>query len=299
MIRNFEDLIRESKLKGRRRIAVAAAEDEHVISAIKSAVDAGIADPVFIGNKSIIEEICKNLGFNLSGIVIISETNPSESCKIAVQLIREQKADLLMKGLVSTAALLKAVLDRENGLKKSPLLSHIAFFESPFYHKIFAITDAAMNIAPTLEEKVGLIANATEVFWKLGCAVPKVAMVCPVETVNPKIESTVHASMITIMGKRGQIKGCLIDGPLALDNAVSTEAATHKGIESEVAGDADLLVVHDLDAGNILYKSLIFLGGSKTAAVITGASVPVILTSRADSEESKLYSIALANLLSY
>jgi phosphate butyryltransferase len=298
MIRNFEDLISESKLKGRRRIAVAAAEDEHVILAIKNAVDAGIVEPTFVGNKLKIESICKNTGFNIIGKEIISENDPAESCKIAVQLIREHKADLLMKGLVSTAALLRAVLDREKGLKKSQVLSHLAFFESPFYYKLFAITDAAMNIAPTLEEKVSLIANATEVFWKLGCSNPKVALICPVETVNLKIESTIHASQITMMGKRGQIKGCLIDGPLALDNAISKEAAIHKGIESEVAGDADLLVLHDLDAGNVLYKALIFLGGAKTAAVVTGASVPIVLTSRADSEESKLYSIALANLLS-
>lgn len=297
MLSNFGELLNESKKRQKKILAVAAAEDEAVISAVYAAVQEGIIEPLFVGNKRKIEEYCDKIKFDISGYKIIPENDPSESARIAVQLVKEQKAGLLMKGFVSTASLLKAILDKEKGLKKSAVLSHVALFETQYYHKILGLTDAAMNIAPTLEEKVSLISNATEVFQKLGCNSPKVAIICPVETVNSKIESTVHAAILTTMNRRGQIKGCIIDGPLALDNAVSKEAAEHKGIISEVAGDADLMVIHNLDAGNALYKSLLFLGGAKTAAVIVGASVPVVLTSRADTEESKLFSIALATLL--
>jgi phosphate butyryltransferase len=297
MVVNFEALLQESRNQQKKILVVAAAEDEAVLSAVHSAVKEGIVEPIFIGNKHKIESYCREIKFDIAGFKIIPENDPAESARIAVQQVKENNAELLMKGFVSTAALLKAILDKDKGLKKSAVLSHVALFQSPFYHKILGLTDAAMNIAPTQEEKISLISNAAEVFHKLGCAIPKVAIVCPVETVNSKIESTQHAAILSVMSRRGQIKGCLIDGPLALDNAVSKEAAIHKGIESEVAGDADLLVVHDLDAGNVLYKSLLFLGGAKTAAVVVGASVPVILTSRADTEESKLYSIALASLL--
>lgn len=297
MIATFDELLKESKKRQKKILAVAAAEDEAVLSAVQNAVREGIIEPVFIGNKNKIEAFCREIQFDISGFKIIQENDPAQSAKLAVQQVKENRAELLMKGFVSTASLLKAILDKEKGLKKSAVLSHVALFQSPFYHKILGLTDAAMNIAPTEEEKVSLISNAAEVFHKLGCAIPKVAMVCPVETVNSKIESTQHAAILSVMSRRGQIRGCIIDGPLALDNAVSKEAAIHKGIESDVAGDADLLVVHDLDAGNVLYKSLLFLGGAKTAAVVVGATVPVILTSRADTEESKLYSIALASLL--
>jgi phosphate butyryltransferase len=297
MLANFEALLNESKKQPKKILAVAAAEDEAVISAIYNGVKEGIIEPLFIGNKSKIEEYCKILNFDISKFKLIPENDPAESARIAVQLVKERKAELLMKGFVSTAALLKAILDKEKGIRKSPVLSHVALFQTIYYHKILGLTDAAMNIAPTVEEKISLIANATEVFRKLGCSVPKVALVCPVETVNTKIESTQHAAILATMNRRGQIKGCIVDGPLALDNAVSKEAAEHKGIVSDVAGDSDLLVVHDLDAGNVLYKSIIFLGGAKTAAVVVGATVPVVLTSRADTEESKLYSIALATLL--
>jgi len=297
MIHDFSSLIEESKKRQLHIIAVAAAEDEAVLTAIQNAVKENIIEPIFVGNKSKIEEYSKKLNFDISKFTIISENDPLISAQIAVKLVKENKAGLLMKGFVSTAGLLKAILDKEKGIKKNSVMSHVALFETQYYHKMLGITDAAMNISPTLEEKVNLISNATEVLHKLGCEFPKIAVICPLETVNNKIESTQHAALLTIMSKRGQIKGCIVDGPLALDNAVSKDAAIHKGIVSEVAGDADILLVNDLDTGNVLYKSLLFLGGAKVAAVIVGASVPVVLTSRADTEESKLYSIALATLL--
>jgi phosphate butyryltransferase len=178
------------------------------------------------------------------------------------------------------------------------VLSHLALFEIPGYHKLLAVTDAAMNICPDAEEKVSIIRNAVEVYHRLGQKNPKIAVIGPVEIVNQKIESTVHASMLTLMNRRGQITGCLIDGPLALDNAVNKEAAEHKGIISEVAGDVDIILTPDLNSGNILYKSLIFLAGSTSAAIVMGADSPVVLTSRADSEASKLMSVVLAAALS-
>lgn len=298
MVNCLGDLLELARKQLRKKIVIAAAEDDVVLLAVKNAVNEGIVEPIFIGNKSKIEEYCKNLNFDISSFTIIPENDPDKSSQIAVELVKENKAQLLMKGLVSTASLLKSVLNKEKGIVKSRVLSHVALLETPFYHKILTVTDAAMNIAPTLDEKIAIIHNATNIYHKLGCPIPKVAMVCPVETVSSKIESTMQAAILSTMSYRQQMKGCIIDGPLALDNAVSKEAAQHKGIVSEVAGDADILVVHDIDAGNVLYKSLLFLGGAKTAAVIVGATVPVVLTSRADSIESKLYSIALASLLS-
>lgn len=292
--KSLKDIVSIAKGKETRRLAVAAAADRHVLEAIKSAYLEGIIIPKLIGNKTEIEKICKEIDFNLSGIELYEENNPARSAIKAVALIKEGKADILMKGLVSTAPLLKAVLDKENGLTKGSTLSHFALIESPYYHKLFGITDAAMNITPGFEEKVHILNNAVEVFHRLGIKNPKVAVVGPLEIVNPKIESTTHAAMLTVMNKRGQIQGCVVDGPFAIDNAVSKKAAEHKGIVSDVAGDADILLAPDLNSGNILYKTLMFLGGGITAAVIMGARVPIVLTSRADDERSKMMSIALA-----
>lgn len=292
--KSLNDIVSIAKGKETRRLAVAAAADRHVLEAVKNAYLEGIIIPKLVGNKMEIEKICKEIDFDLTGIELFAENNPALSAIKAVALIKDGKADILMKGLVSTAPLLKAVLDKENGLTKGSTLSHFALIESPYYHKLFGITDAAMNILPGFEEKVHILNNAVEVFHRLGIKNPKVAVVGPLEVVNPKIESTTHAAMLTVMNKRGQIQGCIVDGPFAIDNAVSKEAAEHKGIISDVAGDADILLAPDLNSGNILYKTLMFLGGGISAAVIMGARVPIVLTSRADDERSKMMSIALA-----
>jgi phosphate butyryltransferase len=203
-----------------------------------------------------------------------------------------------MKGLLSTGTLLKAVLDKELGLRKGALLSHVAVFESPYYHKLLGVTDAAMNVEPDLEGKIGIIKNAVEVFHKMGNPNPKVAIVGSVETINPKMEATMHAATISMMNYRKQITGCVIDGPLAIDGAVSKKAAELKNITSDVAGDVDIILAPDINGGNILYKSLNFLGGATAAAVIMGARVPIVLTSRGDTEKSKFLSIALAAAIS-
>jgi len=186
------------------------------------------------------------------------------------------------------------VLDKEVGLRKGALLSHVAVFETPYYHKLLGVTDAAMNVNPELEEKIGIIKNAIDVFHKLGHENPKVAIVGSVETINPRMEATMHAATISMMNYRKQITGCIIDGPLAIDGAVSKRASELKHITSNVAGDVDIILAPNIDGANILYKSLNFLGGATAAAVIMGAKVPIVLTSRGDTEKSKYYSIALA-----
>lgn len=295
MLKTLFDLVDIAREKNTRRLAVAAAEDKAVLEAVQQAHQQQIIHPVLVGDKEKIETLGKEIGLNFDTIEIVdNKKGGSESAKIAVSLIREGKADVLMKGMVSTGPLLKAVLDKENGLRKGGTLSHVAFFESQFYHKLLGVTDAAMNVAPEFDEKVSILKNAVEAFHKLGIKKPKAAVVGAVETVNPKMEATVHAAMLKTMNTRNQIKGCVVDGPLAIDNAVSKEAAEHKGIKSEVAGDCDIILTPDIEAGNILYKSLNFLGGATAAAVIMGATVPVVLTSRSDNKQSKMLSIALA-----
>lgn len=294
MIKTLNDLVVLAKSKTRRRMAVAAAADMPVLMAVKEAMNMGIVTPILIGNEVEIKKMAEEIDFRIEEIEIIDEKYPAKSAKIAVQKVREGNAEILMKGLVSSGDYLKAILDKENGLRSGDTLSHLAFFESPFYHKLIAVTDAAMNVEPEFNDKVAMLNNAVVAFHKLGIKMPKIAVIGAVETVNFKMRPSTEAALMTMMNQRGQIKGCIVDGPLALDNAVSKEAAEHKGINSPVAGDVDLLVTPDIYSGNVLYKSLNFLGGAVSAAIIMGAKVPVVLTSRSDTDKSKLMSIALA-----
>ena len=295
MIHKLSELVERAKSKPKRKIAVAAAEDAAVLKSLKAGIKEGIGIPILIGNKVEIDRIAQSIGFDLSDIQIIhNDKGATTSAQLAVAMVKNGEADILMKGFVSTGALLKAVLDKENGLRKSEVLSHVAFFESPYYHKLLCVTDVAMNIAPDFDTKVHILNNAVEACHKIGIENPKVAVVAAVETVNPKMEATVHAAMMKTMSDRKQITGCIVDGPLAIDNAINKEAAQHKGIVSEVAGDCDVILAPDIEAGNMFYKALSFLGGAKVAAVIMGATVPIVLTSRSDSEENKMLSMALA-----
>ena len=294
MIKKLSDLLELTKNKPPRRIAVAAAGDVDVMEALKNAKERGIIEPLLVGDEPRIREIAAQFSFDLEHVEVIHNPDKYGACELAVKLVREGQAEILMKGLVSTGVLLKAVLKKEVGLRKGVLLSHIALFETPYYHKILGVTDAAMNVNPELEEKIAIIANAVEVFHALGNPNPKVAIVGSVETINPRMEATMHAATISMMNYRKQITGCIIDGPLAIDGAVSKKSADLKNITSDVAGDADLILAPNIDGANILYKSMNFLGGATSAAVIMGAKVPIVLTSRGDSERSKFLSIALA-----
>jgi phosphate butyryltransferase len=294
IFRNLDEiLIRNTK---RQRLIAVAAEDSQLLSAVKKAHIENIITPILIGNKKEIIEICEAIAFNVSSILII-DTPQNECAEKAIELIKNNEGDIIMKGLISTSQLLKEILKKEIGISGKALLSHFAISQIPAYHKLLAYSDAAMNIQPDINEKAEIIRNSVRVMNKLGYHNPKVAIICPVENVNTKIESTVHAELLKLMNKNEEIKGCIIDGPLALDNAISKESAKHKKIYSEVAGDADLLITHDLNSGNILYKAINFMAGGITAAIITGAKVPIVLTSRSDSEMNKFYSIVLASVL--
>ena len=293
-MKSLKKVLEKAKQNKSKTLVVAAAEDNHVLEAVKQAVSDNIIKAILVGNKAKINSISKEISFDITNIEIVNEQNSEQSCTKAVELINSGKADFLMKGLVGTATLLKAVLDKENGLRKEKLLSHVAFFETKYYHKLLCVTDAAMNIEPKLEAKAGIIKNAVDACRALGVSKPKVSVVAAVEFVNPKMQATVDAAELKAMNKKGEIKDCIVDGPLALDISISKEAAKHKGIKGEVAGDADILLMHDINVGNVFYKSLNFLGGAVSGAVIMGAKVPIVLTSRADSEESKLLSIAVA-----
>lgn len=297
MIKNFEDILLAAKERGPKKIAVAVAEDSHVLEAVWDAKKKNIADAYLVGDREKIEEIAKEINMDIKKFEIIHETDIKEAARKAVKLVSSGKAQIVMKGLLSTADIMRAVLDKEIGLRGESVLSHVAVFEVNGYERLFYVTDAAMNIAPTLEDKAKIINNCVEVANALDNEEPKVGVVCAVEKVNPKMEATIHAEKLTQMNKNGEIKGCIVGGPFALDNAISLEAAKIKKIEDPVAGRADILLTPDIEAGNVLYKSLSFFAGAKSAGIIVGAKAPIVLTSRADSHEAKLNSIALGVLI--
>lgn len=297
MIKSFVDLISLAQEKGKKRLSVAVAEDKPVLEAVKAAVDLNIVQPILVGDKLKIEEISKEIGLDLSNVEIIDEKDGILAARKATELVSSEKADILMKGLIDTSIIMKQVLDKEIGLRTGRIISHVAVFDVKTYHKIFLVTDAAMNISPDLDQKKGIIENSVELAHALGIDIPKIAVVAAKEKVSPKMEATVHAKELADMNSNNQIKDCIVEGPFALDNAISKEAAEHKGIKSVVAGDADILLMPDIEAGNVLYKSLTFLAGSKSAGIILGAKAPIVLTSRADSQEAKLHSIVLGVLL--
>ncbi|ATH92321.1 phosphate butyryltransferase [Bacillus glycinifermentans] len=275
-------------------VAVAHAEDDEVLQAVKLAVDKQFARFLLIGHREKIRHMMKELDIPKRHVDIIHSETPEASAKIAVQSVKSGNADVLMKGHVPTAVLLKAVLNKEYGLRSSHVLSHVAAFEVEGFDRLICVTDAAMNIHPKLEELKQILENAVRVARAVGVQMPKVACLAAVETVNPAMEATLNAAALTQMNHRGQIKDCIVDGPLALDNAISELAARHKNISGIVAGQADILLVPSIETGNVLYKSLIHFAGAKVGAILAGAKAPIALTSRADSAENKLYSIALA-----
>jgi phosphate butyryltransferase len=278
----------------RKKLIVAAAQDQHSLGAVIRAWKDNVVEPILIGDKESIQNICSANNYDISGLRIIHEPDMEMAVEMSVKMVNNKEGDVLMKGKVGTSTLLKYVLNKEYGLRTGNLLSHFALFEVDTYHKVIAVTDVAMNIAPNLKDKIAIINNSVSCLIKLGYDRPKVAILGAVEMVNESMEATLHAALLSKMNQRDQIKNCIIDGPLAFDNAVSLESAQHKGIRSEVAGDTDLLLMPDIEVGNVLYKSLVFFAKAKVAAVILGASVPIVLTSRSDSEQAKYDSILLS-----
>jgi len=278
----------------KKKLVLAAAQDQHSLGAVLKAWESNIIEPILVGDKAGIESICEANNYDISGLKIINEKDLDKATEIAVRMASSKEADILMKGKIGTSTLLKAVLNKEWGLRTGNLLSHFALFEVETYHKVIAVTDVAMNIAPNLQEKIAIVNNSVACLNKLGYIMPKVAVLGAVEMVNENMEATLDAALLSKMNQRDQIRNCIIDGPLAFDNAVSLESAKHKGIRSEVAGDTDLLLMPDIEVGNVLYKSLVFFAKAQVASIILGAAVPIVLTSRSDSEKAKYDSILLA-----
>lgn len=289
------------RAKGLEPIPVAVAHpcDKESLKGPVMAAQEGLIEPILVGPESKIRSVAEEFGIDLHGIRIVDTKHSHESAALAVTLVRTGDAEALMKGSLHTDELMGEVVSRANGLRTARRISHVFLMDVPTYHRPLLITDAAINIAPTLEEKVDIIQNAIDLAHVLGIPEPKVAILSAVETVNPKIESTLHAAALCKMADRGQIKGGLLDGPLAFDNAVSIEAAITKGIKSPVAGHAEILVVPDLESGNMVAKQLEYLANALTAGVVLGAKVPIVLTSRADTAETRTASCAVAALIAH
>lgn len=292
MIASFDELISSVKGSEQRRIAVASVSPEEVELAV-CAFSMGIAHFSLIGDKQIIVSELHKHSADISDFDIHHETDPQTAARIAVEMVVEGKADLPMKGLMQTGSFFRAVLNKQNGLATSRRISQITVFAG-YNGGLQMLTDCAINISPNLEEKVSIIENAVSLAHQLGIAQPKVALLGAVETVSQSMPDTMEAAVLTQMNRRGQIKGCIIDGPLSLDNAICSSAAAHKGIDSPVAGKADILVTSELREANTLSKSLHYYADRQTASAIIGTAKPIIMTSRTDKMENKINSIALS-----
>lgn len=296
MIGSFDELIKAVKSQGKKTIAIACAGDDVTLEAVREVEAMGISECILIDSREKILRAAGKIGYKVKEENIVEAGSDAEAAKKAVELVRSGKADLPMKGNMQTSDYLRAVLNKENGLRGKGTLSHVAVFEKP-EGGLLLITDCAMTINPDLLQKVDLINNAVKVATGLGCKKAKVAVLSYLETVNVNSQSTTDAAILSKMGDRGQIRNAVIDGPLAFDNAVFYEAAKHKGIDSEVAGKADILLVPNIEVGNALYKALSMMAELKAAGVVAGAVVPVIQAPRADPMESKINSIALSQYL--
>ncbi|WP_346870021.1 phosphate butyryltransferase [Clostridium sp. UBA5119] len=297
MVKSLEELLELAKKKEKKTMAVAVAQDSVVLEAVIKAVDMGIINAILVGNEDEIKTIAKDSNIDLSRVRIINEGDITKAAAKAVELVTKGEANYVMKGLLGTSDLLKAVLNKEANLRTNNILSHVMVYDVKSYDKLLLLTDGGMVPYPELKDKIGIIKNAVTVAKALEIDMPKVAPICAVEVVNPSMQATLDAAALSAMNRRGQIKGCIIDGPLGLDNAISKEAAHHKGIVSDVAGEVDILLVPNIEAGNFLGKSMTYFAGAESAGVIAGAKCPVVLVSRADSARSKLYSIALGSIL--
>lgn len=298
MIKKLEDILDELKDGERVVLSVAAAHDKEVLISIKSALDRGIIDPILVGELDKINEISKEIGLNLDNIRVIEGCGVEECAKIAVKLVSSKEADFVMKGILDTSVLLKEVLNKEYGLRTDSLLSHVMIYEMESYHKLLMLTDGGMNISPDYLQKEKILKNAITASKSLGLETVKVACLAAKEKVNPKMQATVDADMLSKKCEEGAFgEGVIVEGPLAFDIAVSKKASEVKGFNSDVSGDADILLVPTIEVGNGIGKSFTYMANAKSAGIIMGAKAPIVLVSRADSHESKLYSIAYGALI--
>lgn len=295
---NFDALLEKISTCSTKKIAVAVAQDDAVLEAVQAAKKRNIADAILVGDADMIKDIAASIDMDLSGFEIIDVKDTTEAALTAVKLVHDGKADMYMKGLIDTKGFLKSVLDKEVGLRTGKPLSHVALFEIEGYDRMFFLSDVAFIPYPTLEDKVGIIKNTVEVAHACGIECPKVAPVAAVEVVNPKMPATVEAAELVKLNEAGEITGCIVDGPLSMDLAIDPEAAVHKGATGrKIVGDADVILFPDIHAGNLVYKTLVHTAKVKNGCILTGTKAPVILTSRSDSFETKVNSIALAAIV--
>lgn len=298
MSKGFDGLLEKISTCETKKVAVAVAQDDAVLEAVIAAKERNIADAILVGDADKINEIAASMKVDISGFEIIDVKDNTEAALTAVKLVHDGKADMYMKGLIDTKGFLKSVLDKEVGLRTGKPLSHVAVFEVEGYDRLMFLSDVAFIPYPTLEDKAGIIRNTVEVCHACGIECPKVAPVAAVEVVNPKMPATVEAAELTKMNENGEITGCIVDGPLSLDLSIDPEAARHKGAtDRKIVGDADVILFPDIHAGNLVYKCLVHTANVKNGCILTGTKAPVILTSRSDSFETKVNSIALAAIV--
>ena len=298
MKKEFKRIWEEAARLERKVISVAAAQDSAVLEAVAGAKKAGVADAVLFGDAEEIRKAAQGVDIDLSEYEIVDVKDKAEAARRAVELVHDKKADMYMKGIIDTKTVLRCVLDKEVGLRSGKLLSHVGVFEVEGLDRLLFLTDAAFNMYPELEEKRQIVENAVTVAHACGVSCPKVAPIAAVEVLNPKMPATVDAVELTKMNEEGKITGCIVDGPLAFDLAISREAAEHKGAtDRKIVGDADILLMPNIETGNVLYKALGHIADSENGALLVGTTAPVVLTSRSDSYETKLNSIVLAAMV--
>ncbi len=297
MITSFDQILNQVVTEPTRRLAVAAAAQPEVLRSVKQAQDQGIVTSLLVGDEAEIRRLAEDIDMNLDEVEIVDTPDDLSAAHLATQAVHEGRADLLMKGYIHTDDFLRAVLDKQTGLRTGSIMSHAFLLEAPEQSKLLMVTDGGMNIAPDLEMKAAIIMNAVYLAHLLSNHCPNVGVLAAVELVNPNMPATLDAAALGAMARRGQFPKCIVDGPFAMDNAISVAAARIKEIPGEVAGQCDILLVPDIEAGNILIKTFSFLCGGKSAGVLIGAQAPVVLTSRADTAEARLRSIALGVMM--
>ncbi len=294
---SFTQLMEEARKKGPKTVAIAAAHEKEVLIAARDAEKLGLAECILVGDRHLIQHIAAEEDIDLNRMTVIHEPEPRMAARKVMEMVSLGHVQLAMKGKIETGHFLRAALDREVGIRMGKLLTHVGIFEIPGFSRLIFVSDAGVVVAPTLEQKIAIVQNAIDVARSLGIEEPKVAVLAATEMVNPKIPSTLDAANLSKMADRGQIRGGIVDGPLALDNAISEESARIKGIQSPVAGRADILITPDIEAGNVLAKAITYFAKGKMAGVVVGGRCPLVVASRSDPHETKLVSIALGVLL--
>jgi phosphate butyryltransferase len=297
MIKSFAELVERAQKLGPARVVVIEAHNPDVLESLKDAEPRGLAKPILVGDPAKIERVAREVGYHVRPETLLPAADEDESLRLSIDLVRDGKADFLMKGKVTTAKMIRGVLDKERGLRTGRLLSQVALFQVAHIPRLLILTDAAINIAPTLEQKVDICRNAIEVAHALGIEEPKVALLAALEFVNPAMPATIDAAALTLMNRRGQITGAYLEGPLAMDVPFSRFAAECKNIQSPLVEAVDILVAPDIEAANILGRAAIYLAGAETGGVVMGTKTPLVLLSRAEPPQAKINSIALALLV--